>query len=152
MPVITFPIRLQETFMLSSNVKHFIFNVEQTPVFTYLPGQFITVHFVREDKMLKRSYSIANAPSQNNIIEFAAGYIEGGPGSEFLFDLKPGSSIDISGPFGRLVLKDEIPKRYILVATSTGVTPYRSMLDELKRRLQSHPQLKIVILEGVQTR
>ncbi|MBA2709968.1 MAG: ferredoxin--NADP reductase [Tatlockia sp.] len=152
MSVITFPVSLEESFMLSSYVKHFIFKVEESIAFSYLPGQFITIHFEREGKSLKRSYSIANVPSQNNRIEFAAGYVEGGPGSELLFNLNPGDKININGPFGRLVLKDEIPKRYILVATSTGVTPYRSMIEELKRRLNANPDLRVTILEGVQKR
>lgn len=136
--------------MLSSYVKHFVFSIEKFPPFTYIPGQFITIHFEREGKTLKRSYSIANVPAQNNRIEFAAGYIEGGPGSELLFNLNPGDKININGPFGRLILKEDMPKRYIFVATSTGVTPYRSMLDELKVRLQSNPELRVVILQGVQ--
>jgi ferredoxin-NADP reductase len=152
MPVITFPIILEEAFMLSSYVKHFIFRVEESTAFTYLPGQFITIHFERDGKILRRSYSIANVPAQNNRIEFAAGFVEGGPGSDLLFNLKPGERINVNGPFGRLILKDEIPKRYILVATSTGVTPYRSMIEELKRRLDANPELKVAILEGVQKR
>lgn len=150
MHVNTFPITLEDAFMLSSYVKHFVFRVENSPPFNYMPGQFITIHFEKDGKMLKRSYSIANVPAQNNRIEFAAGFVKGGPGSELLFNLKPGDKININGPFGRLVLKDEIPKRYILVATSTGITPYRSMLDELKNRLQANPELRVVILQGVQ--
>ncbi len=146
----TFPITLESTFMPSPNVKHFIFQSSQIPAFNYLPGQFITIHFEHEGKVLRRSYSIANVPTQNNRIEFAAGYVEGGPGTRLLFNLKPGDSINITGPFGRLILKDEIPKRYILVATSTGVTPYRAMIAELKKRLHANPNLHVVILEGVQ--
>lgn len=150
MQVNTFPIILKETAMISSYVKHFVFSIEKNPPFSYIPGQFITIHFEKGEKILKRSYSIANVPLQNNLIEFAAGYVKDGPGTEFLFNLKPGDSINITGPFGRLILKDEVPKRYILVATSTGITPYRAMLEELKRRLESNPELKIVILQGVQ--
>lgn len=150
MQVNTFPITLEDAFMLSSKVKHFIFKTEQSPPFTYLPGQFITIHFERNGKMLKRSYSIANVPTQNNYIEFAAGYVPEGPGTDLLFNLKPGDKININGPFGRLILKEEMPKRYIFVATSTGVTPYRAMINELKERLKVNPELQIVILQGVQ--
>lgn len=152
MQVNTFPITLVESYMISPKVKHFIFKCEQHPPFDYLPGQFITVHFQKEDKILKRSYSIANEPQQQNRIEFAAGYVEGGPGTELLFNLTPGDSIQINGPFGRLVLKDDNPGRYILIATSTGITPYRAMLAELGKRLHQTPNLRIVILQGVQKR
>ena len=152
MLVKTFPIVLEETQLLSPNVKHFRFRSSQTPAFNYLPGQFITMHFEHHAKTLRRSYSIANVPTQNNCIEFAAGYVENGIASELLFGLKPGDILHINGPFGRLVLKDTTPKRYIFVATSTGITPYRAMLRELEHRLQAHPQLNIVILQGVQNR
>ncbi|STX50518.1 phenol hydroxylase [Legionella busanensis] len=145
-----FPITLIEAFMLSPNVKHFIFKADKTPPFTYIPGQFITIHFERDGKLLKRSYSIANIPSQDNYIEFAAGYVEGGPGTDLLFNLAPGDVININGPFGRLILKDELPKRYILAATSTGVTPYRAMLKELDNRLKQHHELNVLIMLGVQ--
>ena len=152
MQVKTFPVVLEDTVMLSPKVKHFIFRSTQVPPFTYLPGQFITIHFERDGKTLRRSYSIANKPSDNNCIEFAAGYVENGPGTELLFNLKAGDSININGPFGRLILKDETPKRYIFVATSTGVTPFRAMIPELERRLEANPELNIVILLGVQKR
>lgn len=146
----TFPIVLEDALMLSPKVKHFIFRSLKNPVFDYLPGQFITILFERDGKLLRRSYSIANVPSKDNRIEFAAGYVEAGPGTDLLFNLKPGDTINISGPFGRLILKDEMPKRYILVATSTGITPYRAMLAELKHRLLVNPYLQVVILQGVQ--
>jgi len=148
----TFPITLQESFMISPKVKHFIFNCELSPHFDYLPGQFITIHFEHQGKTLKRSYSIANEPKKDNQIEFAAGYFANGPGTELLFNLKPGEIIHINGPFGRLILKDELPARYIFVATSTGITPYRAMLHELSKRMQQHPNLQVVILQGVQRR
>ena len=150
--VITFPITLKEAYMLSSAVKHFVFTTALAPAFDFIPGQFITVHFEHEGKILKRSYSIANVPSQNNCIEFAAGFVEGGPGSQLLFNLAPGDSIQINGPFGRLVLGEEQPQRTLLIATSTGITPYRAMLSELRRRLQANPALEVVILQGVQRR
>ncbi len=136
--------------MLSPKVKHFIFEATLVPPFDYKPGQFITIHFEKDGNQFKRSYSVANQPEQDNRIEFAAGYIEGGPGTDLLFNLKPGDSININGPFGRLILKEERPKRYIFVATSTGVTPYRSMLPSLRKLLQDNPHLEVIIMQGVQ--
>ncbi len=152
MQVNTFPITLQSTRMVSPNVKHFVFTTPEARRFDYLPGQFITIHFEHDGKTLRRSYSIANIPALDNCIEIAAGYVENGPGTALLFHLNPGDSIQINGPFGRLVLKDQMPSRYILAATSTGITPYRAMISELKRRIDMNPLLHVVILLGVQTR
>jgi ferredoxin-NADP reductase len=136
--------------MLSQKVKHFVFEVVRESTFSYVPGQFITIHFEKDGKALKRSYSVANQPMNNNRIEFAAGYVDGGPATELLFGLQPGDTLNASGPFGRLILKEDTPKRYILVATSTGVTPYRAMLPSLRQRLHDNPELEVVILQGVQ--
>ncbi len=152
MSIKTFPVIVEDTYLISPQVKHFVLRCTQQPAFNYIAGQFITIHFEHEDKLLRRSYSIANAPAQNNLIEFAAGFVEHGPGTEFLFNLKPGDTVNISGPFGRLVLKDDAYKRYILVATSTGITPYRAMIEEIKQRIHVNPELNVVILLGVQTR
>jgi ferredoxin-NADP reductase len=140
---------LIDAFMISPTVKHFIAQCSLSPPFHYLPGQFITLHFEHEEKTLKRSYSIANAPNGDNRIEFAATFVEGGPGTHYLFHLQKGDSLSMTGPYGRLVLKEEIPQRYILVATGTGITPYKSMLPELRSRLTKNPSLFVVIMEGV---
>lgn len=149
MAVKLFPIVLEHAMMLSPRVKHFVFKAPPLDNFNYLAGQFITLHFEHLGIARARSYSVANAPMQNNIIEFAAGFVAGGPGTELLFNLKVGETLQCSGPYGRLILRDEVPKRYVLVATSTGVTPYRAMLLELTKLLYNHPSLNIVIMQGV---
>jgi ferredoxin-NADP reductase len=152
MQIVTFPLTLKESYMITSKVKHFVFHCACSPPFHYEPGQFITIHFEHGGKALKRSYSIACEPTQANQIEFAAAYFEQGPGTQLLFNLKPNDVIEASGPFGRLILRNEQPSRYILVATSTGITPYRSMLTELGKRLEQDPNLQVLILQGVQCR
>lgn len=145
-------LRVTEAFMISPKVKHFILKGEATPPLHWIPGQFITIHFDYEGKKLKRSYSLANASDGSNRMEFAAGFVESGPGTTYLFNKKSGDILEATGPFGRLVLKDELPTRYILVATSTGITPYRAMLPALKKHLLENPVFKVVILQGVQYR
>ena len=152
MQINTISTTLQESFMISPKVKHFIFKTSTSPLVQYAPGQFITIHFTHDGHQIKRSYSIANPPNEENRIEFAAGYYAGGPGTSLLFNLNPGDVINVSGPYGRLVLKQEDPKRYILIGTSTGVTPYRAMIKALSTRLEQQPNLNIVLLQGVQRR
>ena len=98
----------------------------------------------------QRSYSIATIPGQSQSIEIAVSPFVGGPGTQLLFNIQPGDEIETSGPFGRLVLRDERPLRYILVATGTGVTPYRAMLPELLSRINEQG-IRVEILLGVQT-
>ena len=147
----TFTLTLENAYLISERVKHFIFQLPPHHELNYLQGQFITIYFTHQDKSLHRSYSIANPPGTSNNIELAAGLVEHGPGTEYLFQLKPGDTIQAKGPFGRLILKNPPPKRYVFVATSTGITPYRAMLPELSRQLELKPELEIVLLQGVQS-
>jgi NAD(P)H-flavin reductase len=64
--------------------------------------------------------------------------VEGGRFSPHLFALKPGDEVDCQGPYGAFIFKRP-PNDSILVATGTGIAPFRSMLlDELPKVPQHH--------------
>lgn len=138
--------KLKNSYLITPSVMHFVFSCEDN--FEYIPGQFITIYIEKEDKVLKRSYSIASTPRNNKEIEIAASYVENGPGTEYLFNLKKDDVIDVSGPFGRLVLRDEKPGRYFLIGTSTGITPYRAMLSNIENLLET-TDIEFYILQGI---
>jgi ferredoxin-NADP reductase len=62
--------------------------------------------------------------------------VDVGRASKLLFDAEPGFEATVTGPFGRLVLPEKLPKRLFLVATSVGIAPYMPMLDTLRDSLQ----------------
>jgi ferredoxin-NADP reductase len=104
----------------------------------FVPGQFLQVHFEHQGKALKRSYSIAthalDPDNPEGQIELAVSYVKGGAATKLLSGLETGEAISASGPYGRFVLHgDDQNRRYLLIATGTGVTPYRAMLPELRR-------------------
>ncbi len=148
----TFTVELNEVKTLTPNVKHFCFRRVDNTTLPFIPGQFVSIHFPHEPKEIRRSYSIATIPTQTDDIEFAASYVAGGFASERLFALKPGDQVAMSGPYGRLILREEeAPKRLWLIATGTGVTPYRAMLPMLAEKLQN-TSLQVILLLGVQYR
>src|SRR5690606_31794725 len=65
-----------------------------------------------------------------------------------LFGLEPGGRLPAIGPAGRFVLRDDGHCRYVLLATGTGVTPYRAFLPELRRRL-ADPKIAVDLVLGV---
>ena len=138
---------------ITPNIMHLAFVREDGEAFSFTPGEFLTFLFDTAEGLKRRSYSVATIPGNSSEIEIAISYLQGGVASEALFNLKPGETIKASGPFGRLILKPDEPfKRYILVATGTGVAPYRAMLPEIAQRLHNDPDLKVVLLLGVQYR
>merc|ERR1712232_569539 len=120
---------------------------------SFLPGQFITLHIIdNKGKRYFRNYSIANSPNKKNIIELSISRIKNGLATKVLFKLKKGDVIYASGPIGKFLLnhKNKI-KRYILIATGTGVATYRSMLDTISKLIIQF-NIKFIILMGCRTR
>jgi ferredoxin-NADP reductase len=148
MAIQTHTFTVQDSRLVSPRVKHIAL---QGPITEFIPGQFITVHFNRNGQDYRRSYSIASIPGRDHTIDFAASYVEHGPGSEYLFALQTGDSVQVSGPFGRLILKQEPVKRLFLLATGTGITPYRAMLPALSEAI-AQLDIKVCIAQGVQFR
>ena len=138
---------------IAPGVKHFSFRREDGEILEFIPGQFVQLFFdngVGIDK-LRRSYSIASIAGREDTIDIAVSAVVDGRATERFWALKPGDVVEAMGPFGRLVLRDEPPSRYLMVATGTGVTPYRAMLPEFERRLASAaPDIHVML--GVRTR
>jgi ferredoxin-NADP reductase len=132
-----FKLRLAASHMLAPSVRHLAFEREDGQPFAFVPGQFIQVHFHYADgKPTKRSYSVGTVGDGSGAvqrIEIAVSYVEGGAATALLSQLDEGQSIDASGPYGRFCLMDaDTNRRYLLVATGTGVTPYRAMLPQIR--------------------
>lgn len=134
-----FPLRLLAAQMIAPSVRHMVFQRDDGQPFACIPGQFIQVHFNYPDGTpTKRSYSVGtvahggNAPIEQ--IEIAVSFVEDGAGTTLLGALEVGGTVSASGPYGRFCLQPaDANQRYILVATGTGVTPYRAMLPQMTR-------------------
>ena len=149
-------LHLNKATEIANNVLHMHFypeyndsnNIEKTP-YEFIPGQFITLLFDHPEGVKRRSYSISTIPNKENGIEFAISYMENGVASEALFNLEPTTVINAMGPAGKLILKEDPEcKRYILVGTGTGISPYRSMLPDLEKRLQENQDFEVDLVYG----
>ena len=135
MAITTFPAQLAWVRHVTPRVLHLGFRRADGLPLDFVAGQFVNVHFETPEGGTHRSYSVANPPGQDEVFEIAMSPVPGGLATEALSALAPGDEIPISGPYGRFVLKDDPPCRYVLVGTGTGITPYRAMLPELERRI-----------------
>lgn len=150
-----FQLRLVDSHMLAPTVRHLVFERVDGQPLAFTPGQFLQVHFHYDDgTATKRSYSVATVGDGSepvHRIEIAVSYVDGGAATKLLGGLKHGETIEASGPYGRFCLQeaDQHP-RYLLLATGTGVTPYRAMLP-LIRKLLARGDREVVLLYGART-
>ncbi|WP_266170318.1 ferredoxin--NADP reductase [Dyella subtropica] len=147
-----FTLRLVDSYMLAPAVRHLVFERADGQPLAFVPGQFLQVHFHYDDgTATKRSYSVGtvgdgSSPVQR--IEIAVSYVEGGAATKLLGDLQHGETIEASGPYGRFCLQaGDTHPRYLLIATGTGVTPYRAMLPQLQALLAKGDR-EVVLLYG----
>ena len=142
--------------MLAPTVGHYAFVRDDGQPLDYIPGQFIQVHFHYADgTATKRSYSLAtihdHALGPGEAVEIAVSYVAGGAATAMFEGLEVGGQIDASGPFGRFCLMPaDANKRYLLVGTGTGVTPYRAMLPQIETLIRERG-IEVVLLFGART-
>lgn len=150
-----FQLRLVDSYTLAPTMRHFVFERADGQGLAFMPGQFLQIHFHYDDGTpTKRSYSIATVGDGNSPIrriEIAVSYVEGGAATKLLGDLPIDGCIEVSGPYGRFCLHDaDTHARYLLLATGTGITPYRSMLPKLAQWLAAGER-EVVLLYGARS-
>lgn len=103
------------------------------PPFPYAPGQWLSLRLpVGERPPLVRAYSLAAPAEPDGTLTLCFDRVEGGAGSEYLWDRGPGDMLEFSGPLGNFVLPaGDGP--LLLVARYTGVVPFLAMLRALAR-------------------
>jgi CDP-4-dehydro-6-deoxyglucose reductase len=120
---------LRETRELTPEVRHFVFEIEGVEHFDFTPGQFVSLHHEIGGKQITRAYSLA-APPEGNRVELCLNRVESGHFSPYLFSLALGDAVELTGPVGYFVPRP-MARTNILVATGTGIAPYRAMLPSL---------------------
>ena len=135
--------RLIEARSLSPEIKHFFFEVPGVEKLEFTAGQFVSFTELIRGKQVTRAYSIASAPDGNRF-ELCLNMVPDGYFSPYLFTLEPGASVPMQGPLGTFVLRPPV-RDTIMVATGTGITPFRGMLAEA---LAKHPGQKFTLIYG----
>lgn len=92
--------------------------------FTFSPGQFLTFSAKIDDKMVRRSYSIASPPTRVSYVEITVKREEDGLYSDYLHDtVGVGDLLTAAGPAGVFKFDGEGAKSVVLIAGGVGITP-----------------------------
>lgn len=120
--------RLISSHELAEGVRHFVFEAAGVERLDFAPGQFVSLVHEIDGNSITRAYSLASAPSENNRFELCLNCVDDGHLSPHLFVMQPGDEIAMSAPLGTFVMRQP-PRDSILIATGTGITPFRSYLQ-----------------------
>jgi Na+-transporting NADH:ubiquinone oxidoreductase subunit F len=97
-----------------------------------------------------RAYSLANYPAENSVITLVIRIAIPPPGapdtvppgvvSSYLFSLKPGDKVSVSGPFGGFFAMDT-ENEMVFVGGGAGMAPMRSHIFDQLKHLQSKREI-----------
>ncbi len=146
----SFTAKLTRVRDLSSTTRDFRFVSEDGVPLEFEPGQFFRFTFTDDKGEFERSYSLCNfeADVTPSDLDLVVSTVAGGRASKLLFESGAGLEAKVSGPFGRLVLPDELPQRLFLVATSVGIAPFMPMLAALAGRFKNGDSCEVHFLSG----
>lgn len=91
---------------------------------------------MKTEEPVFRAYSLANPPSEKNILRFTvriatpppgAAIAPPGAGSSYIFNLKKGDHVTLSGPYGDFFVKDT-DKEMCFIGGGAGMGPLRSQI------------------------
>jgi ferredoxin-NADP reductase len=131
----------------ASQTRRFWIQIPAMESFDFAPGQFVTLDLPIHEKINKRirSYSIASWPDGTNVIELVIVLLEGGAGTNYLFnEVKVGSELILRGPQGIFTLPAPIEKDLFFICTGTGIAPFRSMSHHILNYNIAHRDIYLI--------
>lgn len=121
------PCRVQEKKQLSHDVILIKLLLPKTERLQFFAGQYINF-LLKNGK--HRSFSLANAPHDDEFIELHIRHITDGKFTGEVFDeMKEKDMMRIEGPLGNFYIREESQRPIILMAGGTGFAPIKGMIE-----------------------
>ena len=126
-PVKVLPCRVARMERLNHDVMRLFLKLPATERLQYLAGQYID--FLLKDGR-RRSFSIANAPHEDELLELHIRHVEGGRfSSEVFTKMKEKAILRFEGPLGSFFLREDTERPIILMAGGTGFAPIKGIIE-----------------------
>lgn len=125
----TYPAKIIDLTTLAPDVLLIKLKIPENIKMNFIPGQYIDILM---DDGKKRSFSLANAVYDNELLQLHIRLVEDGYLTPQLFkDYKVGDILRIDGPHGAFFYKKGKNKPLIFIAGGTGFAPVKSIVEQL---------------------
>ncbi len=122
------PCRVARMERLAEDVMRLFLKLPQQADFRFLAGQYIDI-LLRDGR--RRSFSLANAPGNSELLELHIRRVDGGVFTRQVFEhMQEKDLLRFEGPLGEFFLRQDSDRPVILVAGGTGFAPIKSMLEQ----------------------
>ncbi len=133
------PCRVQQLTKVADDVVIVQLKLPANERLQFLAGQYI-------DFLLKggerRSFSMANPPHADELIELHIRHVPGGNFTDHVFGkMKPRDILRFEGPLGSFFLREDSSKPIVFVASGTGFAPIKSIIESALHRKVERPMV-----------
>lgn len=143
-----YKMRVEEIRDYTPRIRELFIKTVEPETFQFRAGQFVMLHVPAEPKPLLRAYSMASDDRRTDGFRLIFNYVEGGPASQFVWQLKGGEILNFTGPFGRLFFKEPPTEQIIFLNTGSGVSQHVCYLQSVQEK---YLNLRYRMLFGVRT-
>ncbi len=142
----TLPCRVHEMNRLTDDVMQLLIKLPASERLQFLPGQYIDI--LLEDGR-HRSFSIANAPHNDDFLELHVRLVEGGQFTSRVFNtMQPKDLLRIEGPHGSFFYREDTRDEILMIAGGTGFAPLKGIIEHILSEQDTRP---IYLYWGVRT-
>lgn len=143
----TLPCRVVDMQRPAHDVMVLSLKLPQSERLAFLAGQHIDI-LLRDGQ--RRSYSLANAPHVDELLQLHVRHVPGGLFSEQVFTRMQGKDLlRFQGPLGTFFVREESMRPIIFVAGGTGFAPIKAMIEHA---LHTDSQRSMHLYWGVRAR
>lgn len=126
-PVKLLPTRVHKLVKLADDVMVIYLKLPASERMQFLAGQYIDI---LQKSGSPRSFSLANAPHDDEFLELHVRNITGGNFTHHVFNgMKERDILRIKGPLGTFFLREDSEKPIIFVASGTGFAPIKAIIE-----------------------
>lgn len=126
-PAKTLPSRIEKLERLAPDVIELHLRLPASERLQFLAGQYIDI-LLKDGK--KRSFSLANAPHDDALLQLHIRHVPGGLFTDQVFStMKVRDILRFNGPHGSFYLREDSPKPMILLAGGTGFAPIKAIVE-----------------------
>lgn len=99
---------------------------------SFQPGQWVSLKLpVGPKPPLNRAYSMADPSSPYGELTLVFDRVPDGLGSNYLYELRSGDEVPLSGPYGNFILPQPLDRELLLIGRYTGLVPMRCLLKQM---------------------
>ncbi len=123
----TLPCRVEKINKVALDVAILFLRLPASERLQFLAGQYIDI-LMKDGK--RRSFSMANAPHNDQLLELHIRAVPGGAFSHYVMtEMKERAILRFEGPLGSFYLREDSDKPIIFVAGGTGFAPIKALVE-----------------------